>query len=175
MRRQILVLAAVLTFFPLAAKAQSTALEVSGWERSVATTGTTYYRCRASTCDATAAVSFRPQQLTQLGTLAALRAQHEDVNSRMIQAGQGRVSRVTTTDVSEGENAGARVQTLVKSIDFSDGRREFMAVAMALDEGQRVYSIVSTAPSEAAARANLTTFLPVILLSGRLGGKPPGR
>lgn len=175
MRRQFLVIAALFLLSPVAAKAQPAAVDIDGWERSQATTGTIYYRCRAATCDPSATVSYRPQQLTRLGTLEALRAQHEDINARMIQASQGRLRRVVTLDAGEADNSGAQVQTLLKAMEFTDGRREVMAVAMVLDEGPRAYSVVSTAPTEAAARANLSLVLPVILLAGRIAAKPTPR
>lgn len=157
------------------ARSQGIAVTVDGWERSVASTGTTYYRCRVEACSANSAVSYRQQESAPLGPLATLRAQHDALNQRMVASSQGRVARVETIDAGEGEIAGAQQQTIVKTVEFSDGRREFMVVSLVSD-GSRRFSIVSTAVSDAAARGNLRALLPMIMLSGHLGGQPaPGR
>jgi hypothetical protein len=166
-----LSLAVALAAAPESARAQGSAIEVSGWERSTAATGTIYFRCRAPTCAAGATVSYRPQQTVQFGPLSAFRAHHEVVNQRMIGASQGRIARIETLAASEGEIAGARSQTIVKVIEFTDGRREAMATGIVSD-GTRHFSIVSSAPTDDVARTNMQTFLPMIMLSGQLGGKP---
>ncbi|MBL8571103.1 MAG: hypothetical protein JNK84_18680 [Phreatobacter sp.] len=176
MRRRMFVLVAIAALAALPglapARAQGVAIEVSGWERSTAATGTIYYRCGGATCAPGSTVSYRPQERVQFASLAAFRAQHELVNQRMIAASQGRIARVETVDASENDTAGQRSQTVVKAIAFADGRREVMATSIVSD-GTRHFSIVSTAPDHAAARANLQTFLPMVMLSGHIGGKPP--
>lgn len=155
-------------------RAQATAVDVNGWERSAAATGTIYYRCRVATCAAGSTVSYRAQQAVRFGPLSAFRAHHEQVNQRMIAASQGRVSRVETLEVQEGETAGARSQTIVKMIEFADGRREAMATGI-FSDGTRHISVVSTAPTGEAARANLAAFVPVAMLAVQAGGKPSDR
>jgi hypothetical protein len=175
MRRLLSALAIALALAaPLgvaAARAQGAAIEVNGWERSTAATGTIYYRCGGATCTPGSTVSYRPQERVQFAPLAAFRAQHEVVNRRMIDASQGRIVRIETVDASESDAAGARSQTIVKMIEFTDGRREAMATGIVSD-GTRHFSIVSTAPGHAAAQTNLQTFLPMVMLSGHLTGKP---
>jgi predicted carbohydrate-binding protein with CBM5 and CBM33 domain len=149
-----LILAAALGLASGPAGAQGSAIEVSGWERSTAATGTIYYRCRAATCAASSTVSYRPQQTVQFAPLTAFRAHHDVVNQRMIGASQGRIARIDTLDASEGDVSGARSQTGI----VSDGTRHF--------------SIVSTAPTDAVARTNMQTFLPMIMLSTHLGAPP---
>jgi hypothetical protein len=166
-----LSLAVVLSAAPESVRAQGSAIEVSGWERSTASTGTIYYRCRAATCAAGATVSYRLQQTVQFAPIAAFRAHHETVNQRMIGASQGRIARIETLDASDGEMAGARTQTIVKVIEFTDGRREAMATGIVSD-GTRHFSIVSTAPTDDVARTNMQAFLPMIMLSGHLGQTP---
>lgn len=176
MRRYLsaLAVAATLSASPGLApvRAQGVAIEVSGWERSTAATGTIYYRCGGATCAPGSTVSYRPQERVQFAPLAAFRAQHELVNQRMIAASQGRIARVETVDASENDAAGQRSQSVVKIIEFTDGRREAMATSIVSD-GTRHFSIVSTAPSHAVAQTNLRTFLPMVMLSGHIGGKPP--
>ena len=147
------------------------AVTIDGWERSTASTGTTYYRCRASTCAPNSTVSYRAQEPGRLPPLATFRAQHEAQNQRLIAASNGRITRIEMIETSEGENAGARLQTAVKVIESSDGRREYLATSLVADDARR-FSIVSTAPSEAAARTNLQTFLPIVRLSGHLERAP---
>jgi predicted carbohydrate-binding protein with CBM5 and CBM33 domain len=166
-----LILAAALGLASGPAGAQGSAIEVSGWERSTAATGTIYYRCRAATCAASSTVNYRPQQTVQFAPLTAFRAHHDVVNQRMIGASQGRIARIDTLDASEGDVSGARSQTIVKLIEFTDGRREAMATGIVSD-GTRHFSIVSTAPTDAVARTNMQTFLPMIMLSTHLGAPP---
>jgi hypothetical protein len=153
------------------ARAQGAAIEVNGWQRSTAATGTIYYRCGGTTCAPGSTVSYRPQERVQFAPLATFRAHHDTVNQRMIDASQGRIARIQSVDASESDSAGTRSQTIVKMIEFTDGRREAMATGIVSD-GTRHFSIVSTAPDHAAAQTNLQTFLPMVMLSGHLNGKP---
>jgi hypothetical protein len=160
--------------FPFVAAAQGVALDISGWQRRTASTGTIYYQCTASTCAPNSTVSYRQQGPALLGPIAAFRSQHEALNRRMVEASNGRLVKVEMIEVSEDERDGAHVHTAVKVIESADGRREYLATS-SISDGQRHFSIVSTAPTEAAARAHLKTFVPVVMLTGQLNTLQPSR
>lgn len=155
-----------------AARAQGVAMSLDGWERSVAPTGTVFYRCTApASCGQGSVASYRQQPDGPLPSLAVFRAQNESMNRRMVEGSGGRVLRVDLVEIAESEVAGAKVQTAVKTISHADGRREYLATSV-FSDGQRHYSLVSTATVESMARANLQVFLPVVMLAAQIGGKP---
>ncbi|MGL4285875.1 MAG: hypothetical protein ACRCVA_05995 [Phreatobacter sp.] len=155
-----------------AARAQGVAMSLDGWDRSVAPTGTVFYRCTApASCGQGSVASYRQQPNGPLPSLAVYRAQNESVDRRMVEGSGGRVLRVDLIEIAESEVAGAQVQTAIKAINHSDGRREYLATSV-FSDGQRHYSLVSTALEERTARANLQAFLPVVMLAAQIGGKP---
>ena len=167
-----LALALILSPVPPApASAQGAAVTIEGWDRQVADTGTVYFRCRAATCAAQSTVSYRSQSVTRMPSVAEFRRRQEETNRRMVETSNGRLSRVEMIDVAEADQAGAKTLTAVKLLVASAGANQYLATSLVL-QGGRAFSIVSTAPSEAAARANLTTFIPVVLLQGGLTPPP---
>lgn len=180
MRRAVLALLAVLAVAAARpggrpAEAQNAAVALSGWDRSVATTGTTYYRCTATaSCGERSTVSYRQQPDAALASLAAFRDHNEAIDRRTIEASGGQIARIEILETSEGEVTGAKVQTVIKLISHAAGAREFMASAR-LSDGTRSYSIVSTSGQERIARANLQLFLPIVMLAGEIGGPLPRR
>ncbi|CEJ13706.1 hypothetical protein BN1110_04030 [bacterium YEK0313] len=180
MRRAALALLAVLGLAAALpggrpAGAQHAAIALSGWERSEAATGTIHYRCTATVnCGERSTVSYRRQPDGALASLAAFRSQNEAVDRNTIEASGGQIATIDILETSEGEVAGAKVQTVIKVIDHVSGRREFMA-AVRLSDGMRSYSIVSTSGQERIARANLQLFLPIVMLAGEIGGPLPRR
>jgi len=169
-RKLVLTLAVALTL-PLAlpgqASAQGAAVSVDGWERQVAQTGTVFFRCRAAACTAQSTVSYRAQQVTRMPPVPAFRQRQEETNRRMVESSNGRLTRVDILDVAESERAGAKVMTAVKLLVSANGPNQYLATSLVI-QGQKAFSIVSTAPTEAAARANLQTFIPIVLLQGDL-------
>jgi len=175
--RMIRKLALALTLLlPLAlpgpASAQGAGVTVDGWERQVAATGTVFFRCRAASCMAQSTVSYRPQQAGRMPALAAFRQRQEETNRRMVEGSNGRLTRVDILEVAESERAGAKVMTAVKLMVSASGPNQYLATSLVI-QGQKAFSIVSTAPTDAAARANLATFIPIVLLQGDL--TPPAR
>ncbi|MBN8941846.1 MAG: hypothetical protein J0H01_20230 [Rhizobiales bacterium] len=155
-----------------AARAQGVAMGVDGWDRSVAPTGTVFYRCTApASCGQGSVASYRQQPNGPLPSLAVFRAQNESINRRMVEGSGGRVLSVDLIEIAESEVARAKVQTAIKAINHSDGRREYLATSV-FSDGERHYSLVSTAAGEPMARANLQAFLPVVMLAAQIGGKP---
>lgn len=150
------------------------AASIDGWQRQVAETGTVYFHCRAATCPAGAAVSYRLQSDGPAPTLEAFRAHHEVLNRRMVEQSNGRLARIELIEVAQGREAGAEVLTAVKALESATGSRQFMASSMVSD-GPRRFTMVSTAGTEADARTGLRMFLPVVLLQTQLGGQPPRR
>ncbi|MDP3546499.1 MAG: hypothetical protein Q8S29_09995 [Phreatobacter sp.] len=172
-RKLVLAFALVLPLaLPGTAAAQGAAGSVAGWERQVAATGTVFFRCRAASCTAQSTVSYRPQQAGRMPSVAAFRQRQEETNRRMVEGSNGRLTRVDILDVAESERAGAKVLTAVKLLVAASGPNQYLATSLVM-QGQKAFSIVSTAPTDAAARANLATFIPVVLLQGDL--TPPPR
>ncbi len=151
-------------------------MSIAGWERQVASTGTVYYRCRAASCTVQSTVSYRTQPPGRMPSVAEFRQGQERVNQRMVESSNGRLSRVDMIEVAESERAGARVLTAVKLMVAASGPNQYLATALVM-QGQKAFSIVSTAPTDAAARSNLATFIPVVLLQVQLQpqGTPPRR
>ena len=167
-RKLLLALSLVLPLAPAGpAAAQDATVTIDGWERQAASTGTVYFRCRSASCAAQSTVSYRPQTASRLPPLAEFRRRQEEVNRRMVEGSNGRLSRVDVLDVGESERAGAKVLTAVKLLVSVNGPSQYMASGLVMD-GLRSFSIVSTASTEAAARANLATFIPIVLLQGQL-------
>lgn len=155
---------------PVLAQDAAATVSVEGWERQVAPTGTVFFRCRAASCAAPSTVSYRPQTVGRLPPVAEFRRRQEEVNRRMVEQSNGRLSRVDLLDVAESERAGARMLTAVKLLVPVSGASQYMATSLVI-QGERGVSIVSSAPTETAARANLATFIPIVLLQGQLA--PP--
>jgi hypothetical protein len=177
MRMFLLALSVILPPLVAApASAQDSAVSIAGWERQVASTGTVYYRCRAASCTVQSTVSYRTQPPGRMPSVAEFRQGQERVNQRMVESSNGRLSRVDMIDVAESERVGAKLVTAVKLLVPANGPNQYLATALVVD-GPRRFSIVSTAPNEAAARANLTTFVPVVMLQVQLQpqGTPPAR
>lgn len=172
-RKLVLTLALIL---PLAvsvqASAQGAEVSIDGWERQVAQTGTVFFRCRSASCTAQSTVSYRVQPAGRMPTVAAFRQRQEETNRRMVEGSNGRLTRVDILDVAESERAGAKVITAVKLLVAASGPNQYLATSLVM-QGQKAFSIVSTAPTDAAARANLATFIPAVLLQGDL--TPPAR
>jgi len=146
---------------------------VDGWERQVAQTGTTFYRCKpGGTCAAGSTVSFRGQAAAPMPTVAVYRERQEGLNRRMVEQSNGRLSAVEIIEVAESTRGSAKVLTAVKALVAVSGPRQFLATSLVAD-GDRHFSIVSTAGTEAAARANVATFLPVLLAAPRSATMPP--
>lgn len=172
-RKLVLAVALVLPLgLPGQASAQGAAVSVDGWERQVAATGTVFFRCRSASCTAQSTVSYRPQQAGRMPALAAFRQRQEETNRRMVEGSNGRLTRVDILEVAESERAGANVMTAVKLMVSASGPNQYLATSLVI-QGQKAFSIVSTAPTDAAARANLATFIPIVLLQGDL--TPPAR
>ncbi len=172
-RKLVLALALVLPLgLPGQASAQGAAVSVDGWERQVAATGTVFFRCRSASCTAQSTVSYRPQQAGRMPALAAFRQRQEETNRRMVEGSNGRLTRIDILEVAESERAGAKVMTAVKLMVSASGPNQYLATSLVI-QGQKAFSIVSTAPTDAAARANLATFIPIVLLQGDL--TPPAR
>ena len=155
------------------AEAQGAAINVSGWQRSEAATGTIFYRCSVpGHCGLGSTVSYRRQADGPLPDLATFRAQNESADRALVERSDGRVARVDILETTEGRVAGASMQTAVKMIDYAGGQREYM-VTQRVSDGTRSYSIVSTGGQEGATRANLQIFLPIVMLAGEIGGQLP--
>lgn len=178
-RRLVLALgltAATLGPAPLAIAqeaASGVVVNVEGWERQVAQTGTTFYRCKpGGTCAAGSTVSYRGQAAAPVPTVAVFRERQEGVNRRMVEQSNGRLSAVEIIEVAESTRGSAKVLTAVKALVATSGPRQYLATSLVAD-GDRHFSIVSTAATEAAARANVATFLPALLAAPRGATAPP--
>lgn len=177
-RRLVLALglaAATLGPAPLAIaqEAAGVVVNVEGWERQVAQTGTTFYRCKpGGTCAAGSTVSYRGQAAAPVPTVAVFRERQEGVNRRMVEQSNGRLSAVEIIEVAESTRGSAKVLTAVKALVATSGPRQYLATSLVAD-GDRHFSIVSTAATEAAARANVATFLPALLAAPRGATAPP--
>jgi uncharacterized membrane protein len=148
-------------------------VNVEGWERQVAQTGTTFYRCKpGGTCAAGSTVSYRGQAAAPVPTVAVFRERQDGVNRRMVEQSNGRLSAVELIEVAESTRGSAKVLTAVKALVATSGPRQYLATSLVAD-GDRHFSIVSTAATEAAARANVATFLPVLLAAPRGATAPP--
>ncbi len=153
--------------------ASGVVVTVEGWERQVAQTGTTFYRCKpGGTCAAGSTVSYRGQAAAPVPTVAVFRERQEGVNRRMVEQSNGRLSAVEIIEVAESTRGSAKVLTAVKALVATSGPRQFLATSLVAD-GDRHFSIVSTAATEAAARANIATFLPALLAAPRGATTPP--
>lgn len=171
---RLFALALGLALAPLSAvpaAAQGATVSVDGWERQTAETGTVYFRCRAASCAAQSTISYRSQSVTRMPPVAEFRRRQEETNRRMVESSNGRLTRVEMIDVAEADQAGAKTLTAVKLLVASSGTNEYLATSLVL-QGTRAFSVVSTAPTEAAARANLRTFIPVVMLQGNLTPAP---
>lgn len=171
---RLVALALGLALAPLSAApaaAQGAVVSVDGWERQTGESGSVYFRCRAATCAAQSTISYRSQSVTRMPPVAEFRRRQEETNRRMVESSNGRLSRVEMIDVAEADQAGAKTLTAVKLLVASSGSNQYLATSLVL-QGGRAFSIVSTAPNEAAARANLRTFIPVVLLQGNLTPAP---
>jgi len=167
-RKLLLAFALLLPLaLPGTASAQGAAISVDGWERQVAATGTVFFRCRSASCTAQSTVSYRPQQAGRMPSVAAFRQRQEETNRRMVEGSNGRLTRVDILDVTESERAGAKVLTAVKLLVSASGPNQYLATALVM-QGQKAFSIVSTASTDAASRANLATFIPIVLLQADL-------
>lgn len=152
---------------------QAAVVTVDGWERQVAQTGTIFYRCKpGGTCAAGSTVSYRGQAVAPVPTVAVYRERQEGLNRRMVEQSNGRLSAVEIIEVAESTRGSAKVLTAVKALVAVNGPRQFLATSLVAD-GDRHLSIVSTAGTEAAARANIATFLPVLLAAPRSATTPP--
>lgn len=148
-------------------------VNVEGWERQVAQTGTVFYRCKpGGSCAAGSTVSFRGQAAAPVPTVAVYRERQEGLNRRMVEHSNGRLSAVEIIEVAESTRGTAKVLTAVKALVAVNGPRQFLATSLVAD-GDRHFSIVSTAATEAASRANVATFLPALLAAPRSATAPP--
>lgn len=149
------------------------AASIDGWQRRVAETGTVFFQCRAASCPAGAAVSYRMQGTGPQMSLEVFRRHHEELGRRMVEQSQGQLARIELIEVSQSREEGAEILTAVRLVARSEGAEEFMASSVVVDDGRR-FSMVSTARTEADARMGLRLFLPVVLLQTRLdAGRPP--
>ena len=133
-----------------------------------------FFHCRAASCPAGAAVSYRMQGTGAQMTMEAFRNHHEMLGRRMVEQSQGRFTRVDLIEISQSREAGAEVLTAVRLVARAEGGDEFMASSVVVDEGRR-FSIVSTARTEGDARTGLRMFLPVVLMQTRLDAGRPTR
>lgn len=151
----------------------SAAASIDGWQRRVAETGTVFFQCRAASCPAGAAVSYRMQGTGPQMSLEVFRRHHEELGRRMVEQSQGQLARIELIEVSQSREEGAEILTAVRLVARAEGGDEFMASSVVVDDGRR-FSMVSTARTEADARMGLRLFLPVVLLQTRLdAGRPP--
>lgn len=142
-------------------------VEYQGWERSLAQTGTMYYRCTLPSCGPNGLVSYHEQGDAPLPPFEAFRRDGLARNERIVAQSNGRVQRIDLVDSSNTNSDGWNVYQLHAAIIYADGKREYMSTARFFD-GKHQYSLVSTADEGEPARTNLGNFLPVIMLVSKL-------
>lgn len=158
---------AVMAASPLAA--QGMAVTPDGWQRSVAETGTVYFRCAASSCPTGSTVSYRQQRDGPLMPFPDFQRFQAQSNQRMVEQSNGSLRSVEMIELAQRTQSEHQVFTAVKVLHRANGTDEYF-VASVLSDGQRSYSVVSSASTERAARANMDLFLPIVMLIGKMRG-----
>lgn len=169
MRRSFLTILAfvVAVSAGLPAFAQGIAVTPDGWQRTVAETGTVFYRCQAATCPAGSTVSYRQQRDGPLMPFADFQRFNVQTNQRMVEQSNGTVRSVEMIEIGQRTMAENQFYTAVKIIHRASGRDEFY-VSTIFSDGRRHYSVVSSAGSERDARANMDQFLPIVMLASQM-------
>jgi hypothetical protein len=168
-RRSLLpILSLVLwTFAHLPLGAQGLAVTPEGWQRTVAETGTVFYRCQSATCPANSVISYRQQRDGPPMAFETFQRSHVLTNQRMVEQSNGALIAVDMIEIGQRKMGETLVYTAVKLLRRASGQDEFYIATLFFDAG-RNYSIVASATSERAARANMDQFLPIVMLAAQL-------
>ena len=126
-----------------------------GWRRDAVASGTTYFRCAgASTCQDGDAVSYVVQPPGPIFTMDVFRDRQERVNQRLRSERGYRNIDMAVRDESRGDTI-----VYVADLDLTDAAGTDSAwISVYIARNQRHVTLISTAPTLAAARANIAGF-----------------
>lgn len=132
-----------------------------GWRREASPNGTIYFHCAgANTCQEGDLVSYRIQGQGRAFTLDTFREQQERVNRVMrTERGFRNVAMAAPRDESRGDTI-----VFVADLDLTDSRGSNSAMISAyFARNQQNVTIISTAPTRAAARDNIAVFRAAVI------------